>query len=425
MLIEFNATNFRSIREKASLSMSASSSREHLETNSFSTGLKGLPRLLRSSAIYGPNASGKSTLVAAFHFMQQFVLSSHAQQEGQLIQFVPFRLHPETTGKPSEFEVHFVEGGVRYQYGFGVTSSQVVSEWLVAFPHGRPQRWFHRSVKENGISMEWEFSTLFHGGGRRRLWQESTRRNALFLSTAVQLNCEQLRPVFDWFARRLAVVSDQTLIHHAFSLDLCGNEEGRGEMMRFMKAADINISGIEIRKALFAPDLIPTGLPELIREQLIRDMKDKELANVRFRHDIAGGGAVDFDMSEESHGTQRLFWLAGPWLDILKKGRVLVVDELDASLHPLLMRFLVGRFHDAVANTGNAQLVLTTHDTSLLDDRAMRRDQFWFVEKNEDGSTRLFPLTDFHPRKEEAREAGYLKGRYGALPFIRKGRLSA
>lgn len=138
----------------------------------------------------------------------------------------------------------------------------------------------------------------------------------------------------------------------------------------------------------------------------------------RLRHRSAGERSVDFSLDEESNGTQKLFALAGPLLDVLKNGRVLVVDELDTSLHPALMRHVLGLFHDPATNPLGAQLIFTTHDTSVLDRSLLRRDQVWFVEKDRAQQSRLYPLADFHPRKEESFGRGYLQGRYGAVPFV-------
>jgi AAA15 family ATPase/GTPase len=198
-------------------------------------------------------------------------------------------------------------------------------------------------------------------------------------------------------------------------------EDGHARMMDFMNAADINIDGIEVQKKSFAPDMLPPDMPDPIREVLLRDLKNKKMANVRIRHLGESGDSVEFGLGDESDGTQKLFWIAGPWMDVLEKGRVLVIDELDTHLHPVLVHFLVGLMHGSGTNPQNAQLLFTTHNTSLLDDDSIRRDQFWFVEKKADNSTSVYPLTDFHPRKKEALERGYLKGRYGALPIIRKG----
>lgn len=421
MLIEFSVENFRSIRDRQTLSMAASANVHLRDSNTFSTDIKALPRLLRSAIFYGPNAGGKSNLVKAFHAMQWFVLNSQAQQQGQAIPVVPFRLSSVMAGKPAEFEVQVIQEGVRYQYGFTASPERVHSEWLIAYPQGRPQRWFDREFNAENGTEEYEFSPLFHGGTRRQLWKDTTRGNALFLSTAIQLNNEQLRPLFNWFKDRLAVVLPNEQFRQEFSLRLFDEKGGHERMMDFMNAADINIAGIEVQKKNFVPEMLPPDMPEPLRDVILRDFQDKKMANIRIRHLGEGGEVVEFGLGDESDGTQKLFWIAGPWMDVLAKGRVLVIDELDTHLHPVLMHFLVELMHGSGTNPKNAQLLFTTHNTSLLDDDSIRRDQFWFVEKKADNSTSVYPLTDFHPRKKEALERGYLKGRYGALPIIRKG----
>lgn len=425
MLIEFSVKNFRSIKDVQTLSMAANPKTEYQETNTFDSGVKSLPRLLRSSIMYGPNASGKSNIILALNFMQFFVLHSQAQQQGQPIPTSPFMLNTETRNEPSEFEVHFVQNGTRYQYGFRANTTQVMAEWLVAYPNNRPQRWFERSFNVETNEEEWEFSNLFLGGSRRQFWRDTTRSNALFLSTAIQLNNEQLRPVFDWFQQKLAIILPSSLINQDISIKLCSDDAGCDQMMQFMNTADINIAGVEVRKAPFKAEILPLDMPEILREKIISDMKDKEMANIRFHHLADNGEIVAFGLEEESHGTQKIFWMAGPILDVLAKGRILVVDELDTNLHPLLLEYLVKLMHNNSLNKNNAQLIFATHNTTILDCPDIRRDQFWFVEKQIDNSTKLYPLTDFSPRKKEARERGYLKGRYGALPIIRGGLLYA
>jgi len=353
--------------------------------------------------------------------MQWIVLNSQAQQQGQAIPVVPFRLSSVTVDKPTEFEVQVIQDGVRYQYGFAASPERVHSEWLIAYPQGRPQRWFDREFNAGNGADEYEFSPLFHGGVRRQLWKDTTRGNALFLSTAIQLNNEQLRPLFSWFKDRLAVVLPNEQFRQEFSLRLFEEKGGHERMMDFMNAADINIAGIEVQKKNFVSEMLPPDMPEQLRDVILRDFQDKKMANIRIRHLGEDGEVIEFGLGDESDGTQKLFWIAGPWMDVLAKGRVLVIDELDTHLHPVLMHFLVGLMHGSGTNPQNAQLLFTTHNTSLLDDDSIRRDQFWFVEKKADNSTSVYPLTDFHPRKKEALERGYLKGRYGALPIIRKG----
>jgi hypothetical protein len=200
-----------------------------------------------------------------------------------------------------------------------------------------------------------------------------------------------------------------------FSVAMLQRDEGKQAIQEFLISADISIADIDVvpRKGFMQTvkfDL-KTGKSDVNTEE--RDMLIPQ-----FRHETEQGSAT-FEFGDESLGTQRLFALAGPVLDILKTGRILIVDELDSSLHPLLVRRLISLFHNPKINVTNAQLIFTTHDTSLLDPELLRRDQIWFVEKNREQATTLYPFTDFSPRKREAWERGYLMGRYGALPFIR------
>lgn len=417
MLIEFRVTNYRSICETQSLSVVASRYYKGLEEqNCFDAGVGGLPALLRSAVVYGANAAGKSNLIRAMHFMKSFVLTSHSHQEGQQINLSPFRLNIDSRGKPAEFEAVFVEDGVRYQYGFAANRERVTQEWLIAYPEGKPQRWFERRYDEEGQRETWRFGSKFTG--RKQLWQEATRKNALFLSTAIQLNNEQLKPVFGWFQQKLAVILPGDPINLQFSIDQCGTDEGRTRIMDFMNSADLGIVGIKIKKTLFSQEMLPRNVPQEWRDRITKDLSGKDIPSILFQHLDNRNEPVYFDLVDESDGTIKLFAFAGPWLDVVTKGRVLFVDELDTSLHPLLVRHLIELVQNRNVNARNAQLILTTHDTSLLDADLFRRDQVWFVEKDRDNATRLYPLSDFSARKNEALGKRYLKGRYGALPHL-------
>src|SRR3972149_6862466 len=376
MLIEFKVTNFRSINTTQTLSMVAGTGTEHKEQNTFVSGLSSLPNLLRSAAVYGPNAAGKSNLFRAMLFMQNFVLTSQSLQEGQNINVIPFLLNSKSRTEPSEFEVIFIQDNVRYQYGFAVNNTRVTNEWLLAYPEGKPQRWFERKLDLQKNSDEWYFGSKF-SGPRPMLdvWQKATRQNGLFLSTAIQLNNEQLKPVFNWFQQRLAVILPGGDINLQFSIEQCASEDGKKQVMEFMNSADISITGIELKKIPFSMDIFPTNISQEIKEHLIRDFQSKEMTNVRFLHKTDSKDIVSFDISDESGGTQKLFAFAGPLLDVLAKGRILLVDELDTSLHPLMVRFLISLIHNPEVNRCNAQLVFTTHDTSVLDTEIFRRDQ--------------------------------------------------
>lgn len=417
MLIEFSVKNYRSFWESQTLSMAAGASKELRENNTFSSTLPELPGLLRSAVVYGANGGGKSNLVKALGFMQDLVLlSARESQEGEQIDLKPFFLHPEGLSRASEFEVVLVEKGVRYQYGFAVTRNRIVHEWLLAFPGNRPQRWFERTHNPGKEEEEWYFGAKMTG--QKKTWQKSTRSNALFLSTAVQLNSEQLKPVFNWF-QRLVVIGHEDQVRNDFTIDRCEDKKSNDNILAFLKSAGIGVDGIIIKERKFDRITTPFDMPDEIKGYFQNEMKDQTFKEVFFKHRLVDSeNFALFPLTEESDGTQKLFSYAAPWLDLLQNGRVMVVDELDNSFHPHLVRYLLRLVHSAAHNTGNGQLIFSTHDTSILDPRILRRDQVWFVEKDDMQATQLYPLSDFHPRKNEALEKGYLQGRYGALPYI-------
>jgi len=417
MLIEFSVANYRSFQTSQQLTLSANTATELKEENSFASPVPNLPRLLRSGVVYGPNAAGKSNLIQAMAFMKELVLSSAKEsQEGEKISVFPFLFNRESRRNPSEFEALFIQEGVRYQYGFAVDAQRINAEWLYAYPEGRAQKWFERSYDPTRQNESWYFGSKFTG--RRKIWQEATRSNALFLSTAIQLNNEQLKPVFNWFSHKLRVIGQVDIIHPGFSMGECEKEEKKRAILKFMNAADLSITDILLKKKDFSMRDLPADMPENIKKEIIMDLDGKKIPQISFMHPAPDADeSVPLELSEESDGTQKLFALAGHWLDVLEKGFVLFVDEMDNSLHPIMIRFLLSLLHNPETNRQNAQLVFTTHDTTVLDQMLMRRDQIWFVEKDKKNATRLYPLSDYKPRKGEALQKGYLLGRYGALPF--------
>lgn len=417
MLIEFSVANFRSLCERQTFSLSKAKGDELAASNTFKVQAANEYELLRSAAIYGPNAGGKSNFLLALDTMKRIVLeSATTQQRGDKLPVTPFRLSSTTRNSPSEFEVMFTVDQVRYQYGFAVTAERIHEEWLLAYPKGRPQRWFGRDWNEAKQHYDWELGSNLMG--EKQLWQKSTRDNALFLSTAVQLNSEQLQPIYDWFKTtlRLANVGGWDPV---FSASMCERTE-KAQVMDFLRAADLNIEDILVEKEPFDVKALPDDMPEHIKSAIAGEMKDKQVVDIKTVHKGDDGEPVIFDFEDESDGTQKLFSFAGSWIDSLAHGNVLFIDELHDNLHPRLVQFLVQLFHSNETNPKNAQLVFTTHETSILNQEVFRRDQVWFCEKDKQQATVVYPLTDFSPRKgRENLELAYLSGRYGALPYVR------
>ena len=345
MLIEFTVKNYKSIRDEQKLSMVADAGDELRRSNTFISSAPASETLLRSAVIYGPNASGKSNLLKALDAMQGMVVLSASWQTGKLLPVPSFLFDENSTSAPTEFEVIFLVDGVRYQYGFAATSRQVTEEWLFASPKGRVQQWFSRTWDADNGTYSWEFGKAFTG--EKQLWQKSTRDNALFLSTAAQLNSKSLAPVFAWFAEKLNIL-DADDSPAMYTSKRCMDASGKSEVLAFLQAADFDIADLQIQ---------------------VEDLSENngmEVFNVRTIHQTKQGRQAELKLTEESDGTRKIFAFAGPWLDTLREGHVLFVDELHGSLHPKLVQFLVDLFHSSKTIPNNAQLVFTTHDTSVL-----------------------------------------------------------
>ena len=414
MLIEFRVKNFRSLRDEQVLSLVASKDKTLQDTHTQATGISAAPAVLRSAVVYGANASGKSNLIKALQYMRGVVTeSATAMQPSQTFAVQQFRLDAVSVGQPSEFEVTFLNDGVRYQYGFAMTTQRIVSEHLLVYKSFKPQHWFTRRFDADTSKDIYEFGPGLKGP--KNLWEGATRPNALFLSMAVQLNSESLRPLFDWFLNHLVIFNEQAQLSPQMSIELLKKADGRKEICNFLSSADISIADIDVETRKVPGQAIHFDLMAGKTEVRSEEMEEHK---VLFHHVTEQGKAV-FDIMDESNGTRNLLFLAAPVLNILNKGLTLVIDELDNSLHTLLVRELVRLFHRPEINTGGAQLIFTTHDTSLLDaPNLFRRDQVWFVEKDRDQTSTLVSLSEFSPRKNEALERGYLMGRYGGVPFL-------
>jgi hypothetical protein len=421
MLVELQVENFGSIRERQTMTLVASKAiKEHLETHTFSPTGEGMDKLtlLRSSAVYGANAAGKSNLVRALWRMGQFVLSSDREDlEGKPVPgllpppFVPFKLSPEWVSKPSRFEVTFLQDKIRYQYGFALSGRGVEEEWLVAYPKGRPQTLFERGPR---VDTGWYLNRSL--GGKTRDLQDRTRPDALFLSVAARWNHAVLSPVHGWFKNHLRWI-DSGVSWDSTVQRAAADPAFKENLVAFLRRADFGVTDVQFKTqpgksfiGAFAKGALEPVDPEQLFPYLMHQRSD-------------GTGTVLFVIQEESAGTLKYLTLAGPWLDVLANGNTLLIDELESSLHPLLVRKLIEIFHSPKHNPNNAQLIFTTHQSLLLDQDLLRRDQVWFVEKNSEGATEVFPLTDFSPRNREALQKGYLSGRYGAIPLVEEGLL--
>ena len=419
MLIEFKVTNFLSIKDEQRLSMVASADKTHGESliDPNLPGIKGL-KFVKCAAIYGANASGKSNLIEALNFVKEFVSTSATDlKPGDAISAIPFLFDQLSTDEPSKFEVTFASRGVRYIFGFSVNQFRVIEEYLVAFPKGLPQTWYHRQY----VGQEYKWSGSESALKKATSLREKTRQNALFLSVGPQFNNNQLTEVFNWFTRNLKIVrmSGDRKLSPGYSLDKLGDPKFKDQILKIIRNADIGIVDAEIVEKKFHIDEIRDQIPPAMLSQLSKEEINSK--SVKFHHHTGDQSSFALEFESESEGTKKLFALAGPWTDILNSEHTVIIDELETSLHPLLVEELLKLLLDPKHCPGAAQVIFSTHSPLLLSANILRRDQIWFTEKNSEGATHLYPLTDFKPRNDESLAKGYLSGRYGAIPFIPAG----
>lgn len=417
MLVEFKVGNYRSFREVQTLSLVAS--KDSTLAGNYAT--KGKFNLLKAAGIYGPNASGKSNLIKAVSVIQNLVLNSAEFKPGSKLPITPFLLNDESTQKPSFFEVTFYHQDIRHQYGFTTTSDRVHEEWLLAYPKSRPQTWYERKFNKKTGETNWYFGPYLKG--EREKLKDKTRNNALFLSVAAQWNNEQLTFVYDWFKDKLHIVPPKENFAPV-TAEMLLDSKKKDWLYEFvtnsLKDADLWISGVSVEKLDRDKLKFPTDMPHDIKEKFFELFEEKPPLKVEMLHrNEKTGKSVYFPLKDESDGTQRFFQLLGPWLETVLYGYTVLIDELESSLHPLLTCELVKFIQKSEVKTNVPQLIFATHDTTLLDPELFRRDQIWFTEKDEHSGTRLYPLSDYKPRKGEAMQKGYLSGRYGAVPIIK------
>lgn len=415
MLIAFSVQNFRSIRDLQTLSMEARKD-DHLAWSNLIE--DGKLRLVKSSAIYGPNASGKSSFIDAMVWFRSFVIESSKEgQAGDSIGVTPFALSTETENAPSHFEVEFRLNGYNFRYGFELTSTEVCSEWLYRkSPTAKETRLFTREGQEIQVSLP----SFKEGKGL----EARTRPNALFISVCAQFNGVESGKVLGWMRRFRHVSGLNETGFYAFTAERLQNPKYRAMLLELAQKADFNIHSLRSELEQITEDKLPPGMPAELKKRLLNDkVMSADIKTVHHKLDANQKiiGEVEFDLQEdESSGTQKFVALSGPIMHTLEEGSILLVDELEARLHPRLTQAILDLFHSPV-NKRNAQLVCATHDVTLMDPERFRRDQIWFCEKDETGATDLFSLADIdsnlvRPTSKFSRQ--YMLGLFGAVPQL-------
>lgn len=389
MLLQFSVTNHRSIKETAVISMKAAADKT-MKKNLISP--DGKKELVPVMAIYGANAAGKSNVIHALLLMREMICGNYAKPlKGAELPYEPFAFVDGET-KPTAFEIIYYNDGIKYAYGFSFNKNRIIDEYLYHWPNGREALVFSREKDKYEFRESIQEQLTLAG---------RTSDNRLHLTTSNEWNCAQTEKSYLWFQKNLRGVIATGVSNEATIAAIREGGDEKKRILKEMMLADLGICNVEL-----------TGT------------KEKPIISTVHRLTDSNGEQKQYTLllGQESVGTQRFFLRIGFWMEAINSGAVLVVDEIEASMHPLLTRHLIEMIQDQTVNQNHAQLIFTTHDTGLLDLKLLRRDQIWFAEKDEKSmQTDIYALTEFSPRKDENIAKGYLQGRYGAIPFIGGG----
>ena len=418
MLIQFTVGNFLSFNQKRTLSLEAKGISE-LKTNTFT--FNG-DKILRSSVIYGANSSGKSNLIKALGRMREVLLNSVRLNDSDKLDYSPFLLSTESENNPTFFEIVFWQSSTKYRYGFEYNLNEIINEWLFVGKSEKTEKPLFIRTSE-GIGITERFN---EGNGN----ESKTNNNRLFISLVAQLGGIISKKIIEYF-NGYNVLSG--LEHNDYTdftkRMLHKNLNGSDESLELFQKLKLGFKEIKAIELDFIPLEIINNIPEKLKTKLIKDFTRKEISLKTIHNKFdKKGNIVDFVVldkeTNESEGTNKIIDLSGPIFDTLKLGKALIVDELDAKLHPLITIRIVELFNSPESNPNNAQLIFATHDTNLLGEELFRRDQVWFTEKDQLEQTDLYSLYDFNlpdgskVRNDSNIERNYIRGRYGAIPFI-------
>jgi len=421
MLVEFTVNNFKSIKDNVNFSMIASS---RDQGNTFD--IRDY-KLLSSAIIYGANASGKSNFLRAMAFMSRFVLNRYKiLQSTDKLPNEPFKLSTETENASSTFEIVFFIANIKYRYGFEMDSENIYSEWLFADEKGKEAKLFIRDIDENDYVNPNKFKEglVFFNKKSQKI---RIAKNQLFIWKCDQENGEISKSILSWFNKFNMIDGMDHQGYINFTMKKMEDTDFKNKIIDLVKTADIDIADINIEEDDVPLEMIEKlPMPEGMKKEIISDggLKSISINTEHKKYDNNGNiiGEVIFELDkEESKGTRKFFAMSAPIIDTLQHGKVLIIDELDASLHPILTQHLIQLFHDKEINKKNAQLIFATHDTNLLKPYIFRRDQIWLTEKDNYGSTDLYSLAQFKGvRAKEDFERQYIQGKYGAIPYLGK-----
>lgn len=421
MLVEFTVNNFKSIKNSVKFSMLTSTKDigNTFDIRDY--------KLLSSAIIYGANASGKSNFLRALAFMGRFVLNRFKiLQSIDKLPHEPFKLCTDAEDSSSFFEIVFFINDIKYRYGFEMDSHTIYSEWLFADEKGKEAKLFIRDIDEDDYVNPNRFKEGYQFFDKKNQ-KIKIAKNQLFIWKCDQEDGEISKSILKWFNNFNMIDGMDHQDYKNFTMKKMEDENFKNKIVQLVKTADIDIDDISIEEDDVPLDVIEKlPMPDNLKKEILNDggLKSIEINTKHKKYDSDGNviGEVIFELDkEESKGTRKFFAMSAPIIDTLQNGKILIIDELDANLHPILTQHLIQLFHDKNINSKNAQLIFATHDTNLLKPHIFRRDQIWLTEKDKYSSTDLYSLAQFKGvRAKEDFEKQYIQGKYGAIPYLGK-----
>lgn len=419
MIIRFGCSNYKSIFSYQELIFTASSLKDPQSDLIESTAIP--ENVLPSIALYGANASGKTNMIEALQFFVRFIRGSYRGTAPTGIDRHIFKLNLDAKDQVTEFDIDFILNNKHYHYGYKINDVAVIEEWLFSYAYeNRKSRTvlFHRSLEE---SNEYKFSKYLKG--ENKIIAKLTRENSLYLSTAAQNNHDLLSDIYNYFRSNFLYRFDQ-LLHSPLVVIRLKNNGTIEQVSNFLKNSGTGIEAIQLKVKIREEDNsdFTNKLQKLLKDSLGNALDDfefpKENDTIELSHKDQNGNLIPFDLDDESLGTRAMIALLAPAFKVLNEGGIFIVDEIESSLHVLLTLQVVKLFSRKETNPKGAQLLFTTHETNILCNNILRRDQIWFSEKTFAGETIIAPLTDYELRVTDNFQKGYLEGRFGAIPFL-------
>ena len=422
MLIQFSVENYRVFETKQMFSMVADSNLHREDLNHVSeTGFRAAPQVHHQASIFGPNGAGKTSLIRAIAFMRRFVRRSFGGEPSELIGTEQFAFSRKSQFQPSVFEIAFIDGDTLFEYGFAVTTELVQEEWLTSQRKDESESSyvFTRDYDTNEPdNYKWYFNSQFFDLDQD-FWRNTTRPNALFLSTAVRFNQKFLIRIFNWITNNIVFLdSRSSIFHRRKTAQLCLDEEWKKKILKYFDRLDIELDDIKVDEVKYFESSMFASLPEALQKRYREERENKTTYEIFFVRKDEERIAISLPLKEESKGIIEMFDIAGQLLQSVENGFTIFVDDVSSSIHPLVVHELISMFNGSEHGYSSAQMIFTSHDVTIPESESIDKDQVWFINKESNFSSNLYSYSECEDTSDLTYPRKYLFGHFGAIPLI-------